>query len=288
MTYKCLERFDDYQMAYYEELCDYFKGRLHLLERLKAFLEEAVSYNEFCIRVRPSTLPSIIQDNKIRQKGEVGGGASFGNMDHRKQVMKMLFNCRNSQMEPADYPVFGYLADPQKGGELIANADMSHQYGSLLIVLKKENLMERTTMSYGDSVNMAACTRLIPTRVNKIYPTCFQSITNENAGEDGKFMAPPTASWYVQNLCMALDDGRLDPHALYKINDVFDGRWGSEFIELQYHGEILFDRDVKAVYGMPFADEDEDIMAKYKPLLKEMGIKTRFFDLFTFCDTKEE
>jgi len=286
MVYRCLEQFDDYQMQYYEELSHYFVGRLHLLERLKAFLEEAVSYNDFCIRIHARHLPKIISENNIRQLAEVGGGTTLGGIDQRKKVVRQLFNCRLSEMTPADYPIFGYLASSDNGGELICNADMSYQYGGVLMVLKKDNMLSRTTMTYGDSVNMAACSRMVATRVNKILPTCFQSLANANSGNDARFMAPPNGSWFIQNLCMALDDGRLDPHALHKINDVFDGRFGGEFIELQYHGGIQIDRDVEAVYGMPFEDGDEEIFDQAKVQLKELGIKARFFDIFSFHDAE--
>ena len=275
---RCLERFDDYQMAYYEELCDYFKGRLHFLEKLKQFLEKAVSECEFCVRFEMRHLPNVYRDRAIRQLAEVGGGVTFGGLDRRKEVLRCLFNCRISQMEATDYPIFGYLTNPMDGKELIYNADMAYQYGTALCVLKKENMMDRTTMTFGDSVNFGACTRMVATRVNKIYPTCFQSLSNANSHNESNFGAPPTPSWFIINLCKALDEGKIDLNRLEALPDLFDGANGCEFIELQYHGGIRLDQDVKAIYGMAGNDGDTDLMKEYFPKIEALGIHTAVVD----------
>ena len=133
-------------------------------------------------------------------------------------------------------------------------------------------------MTFGDSVNFGACTRMVATRVNKIYPTCFQTIGNANCNNDFNFGAPPTPSWFIYNICRALDEGKIDLSRLDKLPDVFDGANGCEFIELQYHGGIRLDRDIKTIYGMSWHDDDADLMNEYFPKIEELGVHTAVID----------
>ena len=275
---RSLEHFDEYQMAYYEELREYFSDRTYLLDGLQKFLEKAVAECEFCVRFEMRHLPNVYQDRAIRQLAEVGGGVTFGGLDRRKKVLHCLFNCRIKEMEAADYPVFGYLTKPHNGYELLFNADMAYQYGSVLCVLKKENMMDRTTMTFGDSVNFGACLRMVATRVNKILPTCFQSIGNANSNGEARIMAPPTPFWYIVNLYRAIEAGKIDLDRLDRLPDLFDGRAGCEFIELQYHGGIRIDRDIKEMYGMEWDEGDAEIMKEYFPKIEELGIHTAVVD----------
>lgn len=112
----------------------------------------------------------------------------------QREVVKALFGCNLDGLAPEEYPKFGYLSQADSKRDLLINADLCYQYGSVALKLKKEWMMHRTTLCVGNSVNHARCYTLIPTKLTQLRATCLQGLPHAEASDHPSFISSPRRS----------------------------------------------------------------------------------------------
>lgn len=274
---KTLENFEEYRRDYYRDLRLKMGPMVKILDPIGDFLKEAVDTLQFCMRCHLKNLPKIIEDDRFKQALEDGAdqGPTFGGATARKEAIKCLFGINPDRLKAGDFPKFGYLTNAHDGQELFFNASMSHQYGAVMVVFKKENLLHRTTLTVGNSINFGAATRLVPTMADNILPTCIQGLPNPKApvGTPGG----PRLYMEIANLLLT---GKLAASNVERMGENFDDAPGLEYLELQYHGPLSLSRDVEAVYMCPWDDGDDQLMAECAQKLTALGIKNEALSLW--------
>jgi hypothetical protein len=227
--------------------------------------------NNFYLRIRPKILTKIINDNRIKSVFETGGGATVGGIETRKTSIKELFNSSIKNVALNELPKYGYLGTKSKLAEFTANADMVHHYGSVLITLKKENFINRTTLTIGDSINFGDFYYKIPTFVSepKIVALKGKLIREENLKKG--FVKQRTFEFYLDYFYSLIANKKLVPTAPFKLMEFFEGS-GFEFFELQFHGEIVFDRDVERIDFFAQTSGEKEEIEKNQSKLDEKKI----------------
>ena len=108
-------------------------------------LKDAVEREDFAIRTSSGDVVKILEDGRF--KSQIETGASHGYLDtrRRKIATQQLF-AGSEPLDVADsnYEIYGYLGD----------APRAKMYGNTRIVLKKDNIIDRTTLTVGDSLEL--------------------------------------------------------------------------------------------------------------------------------------
>lgn len=108
-------------------------------------LKDAVEREDFAIRTSSGDVVKILEDGRF--KSQIETGASHGYLDtrRRKIATQQLF-AGSEPLDVADsnYEIYGYLGD----------APRAKIYGNTRIVLKKDNIIDRTTLTVGDSLEL--------------------------------------------------------------------------------------------------------------------------------------
>lgn len=268
-TPRSLEFFDRHQLAYYERLqqeVPYFTKIAPLVER---FLMQIVHDGAFYIRVPMADLPAILESGRLLSCVETHHGATGGGEKVRREVTEALFGCKTAQLQPADFPKYGFLSQPDAKKDLYVNGQMWCQYGDVSIQLKKERLFHRTTLTVGDSVNFGRCYTMIPTRVDHVKATCVCGLQH-----DGKaLMAPPEPILCYYLLASWIADRKLTPANFPTLEAVAkDAPPVFEFFELQYHGSLLLAEDVERIDVSPADEEERKTLEALRPKAEALGV----------------
>lgn len=274
---KSLEYFDAYQREYYQQLLIKMGPMSPVLDKIAKFLKESVNDLQFCMRVHIKTLPKILESDTFKQVIDptADSSATIGGVEARLHANKYLFNLNPDKLNPEDHPKFGYLTNAHNGNELLFNASLSHQYGSVLIVFKKANLIHRTTLTFGSSMNFGASMRLVPTRVDNILPTCIQGLPNKFA-KSGVDIGPQL----IMRIASLLLTGELSVENVARMGENFGDAPGLEYLELQYHGQLTLSKDVETVYLCPWDDGDDEIIETVQKKLTAMGINNKLVSIW--------
>ena len=241
-----------------------------LLEFAAARLRELIGSSDLAMRVRSWDLEKIVKDDRIKQMMELGRGTTLGGPEARRTVVEALFDADVNSLGPRDYPKYGYLGCPDKRADFFGNPDFTHHYGSVIVTLKRENLLSRTTIVFGNSVNFGAFRYKVPTWLSAPHPVCLAGLSHHGA-ED----IPPSAdpALMIKAFAILCASGKLSARTLPTMDELFEGRPGCEFFELQYHGELVFSRDVQSIDLMPWGEEppDEGLLDR----IRAMGVAVR-------------
>lgn len=267
-----LARFNAYQDEYYQRLMQlpYFKQMSKVLED---FLYRIVSDGAFYLRVPVRVLPDIIRTGQIRSMAETGRGTTNGGMETRKQTVKALFGCDADALQPEEFPKFGYLSQADSKRDLLVNSELCFQYGSVAFKLKKERMMQRTTLCVGDSVNFGRCHTLIPTRTSRIRATCIHGLTHSiESGHPIMAPADPLAC-YVYMTIQILEKKLTAANFPLIDRLIGDQMPVFEFFELQYHGPIDLRTDIERIDCIPCMDDDLPTLLQAQAEFQKMGIE---------------
>ena len=131
---------------------------------------EMLRHAEPCVRCERNVLKEILDDGRIKNQHEAKSSAGYFNPKKREDIERSWFGYGS---EPrAEWPVYGYLADQGEDGFV---AEIGHdkagdgliQYGEIVVRLKPE-ILDRTTYTFGDSLNENGFDRaeLAPAPVN--------------------------------------------------------------------------------------------------------------------------
>lgn len=239
---KTLLSFQKYLDEFYEKRCVEINNA-HIIETIENFLKELVEKNDFCILMSEQALDSWKKDNRYKTQVETNIGTTMGGKEARVEITKQLFNCDTQNLLNSDYPKYAMLCGKDKELQFMLDSDPLFRYGNAVVTLKKENLLERTTMTLGSSTSfMAGFEYKRPCFVQAPKVSCLPG-TNYQAKNKIEFDSKNIATIFykaIQAEVMKV----TNPASLIR---VFEGTDGFEIFELQIHGELLFDTDVEKV-----------------------------------------
>lgn len=241
-----------------------------LLEFAAVRLRELVASADFAMRIRQWDLEKIVADDRLKQMMELGRGTTMGGPAARREVVRCLFDADVEALEPCDYPKYGYLGCPDKRADFFGNPDFTHHYGSVIVTFRREQVLPRTTMVFGNSVNFGAFRYKVPTWLSAPDPVCLAALPHHGAEEISPNADPALMIKAFAILCSA---GKLTARTLPSMEALFHERPGCEFFELHYHGELVFSRDVESIDLMPWGEEKAD--AELLDRIRAMGIVVR-------------
>lgn len=244
---KTLLNLKDYQQKYIDEHLMREPVYPMISKIIADFLKSCVDEGAFYLRVPAKNLQKIIDSGKIKSCVEEGAdkGTTFGGAEARKILVQNLFGADISMLAPEDYPKFGYLSQSDANKEPLLTYELSYQYGSVIFKLKKENLISRTTLTVGDSVNFARFNLMVATLTSDIKATCIMG-PRHTKDKLNINVNPPLINY--QLLLRELWSKALTPKNFYKLDEIMDGVNNCfEFFELQYHGDLSLTNDVEEV-----------------------------------------
>lgn len=264
MTYKetqTLANYDEYSqwaqdgLQYHlEDAKEGWENVQSQLDTIKTFEDEiphymkqvtdAVEKFDFSTRTDSESVLHILKDGRF--KSQIETEASHGVLDitKRKNTTSRLFTMGEEREFSSDsYEIYGYLD----------NASRASMYGDCKIVLKKENLLERTTFTVGDSLEL----------IESGADPFASLVTNPSFSSWGQNVF----SGSIPNAPQQLDRIRGDFSSIAKTGHLSSGN----YVELQFHGGVsVVDIDyISLSRNAPNAKEIEE-------LAKKAGVKIKW------------
>lgn len=191
---------------------------------------------QFCMRIdTEEVLPKIIESGKFKTQFETNTSGGALSTSLRELTSKNLFGWKDRPTD-AGFEKYGYLrAGSFKDEALLGDVGVS-QYGDASITFKKKNLMDRTTLTFGDSLDAGgAVGQITPTKVNDF---------------DVRHSARRMSDWAtVDKDWQKLDDNVANFTKMTNVqkNDflmgdgISNGKISMRYTELQFHGDLTVD-----------------------------------------------
>ena len=122
---------------------------------------------QFCMRIdTEEVLPKIIESGKLKTQFETNTSGGALSTSLRELTSKNLFGWKDRPTD-AGFEKYGYLRAGSFKDEVSLGDVAVSQYGDASITFKKKNLMDRTTLTFGDSLDAGgAYGEITPTKVN--------------------------------------------------------------------------------------------------------------------------
>ena len=207
-------------------------------------VEEAIEKFDFSTRTDSESVLHILEDGRFKSQIETQSSHGLLDVEKRKSTTSKLFTMgEESDFADDAYEIYGYLD----------NAPRASMYGDCQIIIKNENLFERTTFTVGDSLELI----------------------DSGADPFASLITEPNFSSYGQNVFS--DSIPNAPQQLERIRKDFEGiaekghLLSGNYVELQFHG------------GVSVEDVDYIIMSKNSPhsskikeLAEKMGVKIKW------------
>ena len=115
--------------------------------RYESSIKEAVDKNEFSSRTDALSIMGILSDGRMKTQIETGKTHGYKDRDKRIQASNDMFNGGDPMnINDDEYEIYGYLG----------NAKRADMYGDCRIVFKKDQVIDRTTLTIGDSLEQRA------------------------------------------------------------------------------------------------------------------------------------
>lgn len=191
---------------------------------------------QFCMRIdTEEVLPKIIESGKFKTQFETNTSGGALSTSLRELTSKNLFGWEDRPTD-AGFEKYGYLRAGSFKDEVLSGDFGVSQYGDASITFKKKNLMDRTTLTFGDSLDAdGAYGEITPTKVNDF---------------DVRHSARRMSSWATTDEdWQKLDDNVSDFMRMSNTqkNDflmrdgISDGKISMRYTELQFHGDLTVD-----------------------------------------------
>lgn len=228
--------------AHMKEMLEYIKP--NQVPEVQKALEKVVNENDLMMRVRPETL-KVIQstDKRFKTQIELKTGDSGGSYDPDERVrasMKM-FGFGKGDVPSDNYEKYGYIGNI-KGDD---DAFGPKQYGSVSVVFKKEDLWDRATFTYEDSLQNGIEGNVVPAKLNdpKNYLTAIDAYDS------------------------SVLQSRSQKHGVNL--DAYNSR--TSYFEAQFHGDVTMDNVEAVVFNK--ASEYRNYPENLITDLKSSGVK---------------
>lgn len=191
---------------------------------------------QFCMRIdTEEVLPKIIESGKFKTQFETNTSGGVLSTYMRELTSENLFGWEDRPTD-AGFEKYGYLRAGSFKDEVSLGDVAVSQYGDASITFKKKNLMDRTTLTFGDSLDAGgAYGEITPAKVNDF------DVRHSARGMDR--WATTDEEW------QKLDDNVSDFTRMSNIqkneflmgNDISDGKISMRYTELQFHGDLTVD-----------------------------------------------
>lgn len=197
-------------------------------EPYKEKLTEGMKYlfdkNEFCMNFRPQVLESILKKGFLNQMqtakdSEISHktGGSYTPDGRKKASANMFGTPKGTKAE--DYERYGYLGNPLN--PKTEAEGYAGWYGSVTVLFKKDNVKNRVTYTYSDSLGMGHSGSAVPGKDG-------DDTSWEGAGFSG------ISSYYGDKPSHMMKQVMDAPSKKLGLEDVVD----TGYLELQYHGDL--------------------------------------------------
>ena len=233
------------------------------IEVIENFLKEAIEENDFSMATHIEYIQSILDEDKI-QSSVQRNWESIKNSDYdkkhinRKWSTAEIFNVNISELEGSDYEKYGYLSCKDKRQDIEDGSDVPMYYGNVIMNLKKENVINRTTLTLGDSLN------------NR-WKLGENSITPTLASCPRIICIPGRSNKLAKSISECIKSGKIPPKHPNLMNKIKVKHLDFSYIELQIHGELSFKDDVESVHIIKFKMEDEEEEKRQDELRKDIS-----------------
>lgn len=239
------------------------------------FLKTAVDKCDFSMNVPMVLIEKIIDEDKIQSSVErcwdlVKDCEYNEEILPRRYSTSEFFHVDINKLEGKDYEKYGYLTCKDKNSVNFKTGarDMSEWYGNVIINFEKENLIDRTTLTIGDSLN------------NR-YQLGKNSITPTMANDPKIVCVPGYFKELVSLLANCINKGTLLPQYPNSLDKIKYNNLSLNYFELQFHGELSFKNDVESVDIIRTSAQSEDEKKEQERVaekIKKLGIKTNIID----------
>ncbi|HLD17455.1 MAG TPA: hypothetical protein VJB99_00060 [Patescibacteria group bacterium] len=160
-------------------------------ERLQEKVEGLVARSEFFKAIHPHILQSVLEDDgRFKNQFEIGRSDGLLDPTYRAEQEEKMFDFPPYSSGAAMRPIYGYFSDDKHG---IINEDgripppnRVCQYGAVTVKLKKERVLERTTVTFHDSLHIADVWP--PTPASKPHFTSFNLADFNEFGAGGEVL----------------------------------------------------------------------------------------------------
>lgn len=278
---KVLQNYKPVHDAIYSQKIDENNYTQEEITTIENFLRNAISQSDFSIVVSIDNINDIIDADKYVSSVEMfwspepDGLISYNEeYPSRKYVTPEFFHVNLKDLTGSDYEKYGYLSCKDKKQDFL-DSDMYEYYGNIVLNFKKENLMNRTTLTIGDSLNKRhrlGINSITPTLINDPKMVCIPGYSKE----------------YADLLLKFIKSGKLlpnRPNLITKLINPDTGNYYFEYFELQFHGDLKLTRDVESVDIIKTYVEDESERARQESLrqeayqkIKNLGIPCNIID----------
>ena len=278
---KSLARLEAFHAAYLRRIVARPDFPPELVDFVKKALRRFCKAGKFCLRVKQADVPSIVNDDRIKQMVELGHGTTIGGPEIRKEAVCSLFDLDEKTLSPSDYPKYGYLGPESVRADFFGLPDMAYHYGTVRFTLKRETMLERTTMLIGNGVNFGNCYFRVPCMMADPDITCLGELIHhgERLAAVGLHRSERSdPSLPAKAFAVACAKGKLDMNNFWRMEDVFEGMPGFEFFELHFHGEVLVSRDVERVDFWDWDDQSKEVFESVKPRFEALGVPVQYMN----------
>lgn len=218
-------------------------------KKILKFLDDLIEENQFGVCVPMQYFGEILKSDKLKNQLELGHGTSLS-PEERLLATNELFGIKKT-LEFSQYPKYGFILDQVPLRHMIQDGSIFYHYGNIILVLKKEKFLERTTMTIGSSLDFRSYKNKCPMLLTKSNICCLE----------GK---------YQKEFYNAINENKLKSSLPGMLSSVF---MELESYELQIHGNIIISEDIEKVYLLPMTfDDEKEFEEKYLEKLNTLHI----------------
>lgn len=125
--------------------------------KMTAAVKEEVKDARVCINIDSDLMDDFLREGRFKSQFETGTSKGSFAPEARAEFEKNFFGYAND-LNPEKRPIYGFLADKTDNA-----TDVVEQYGNVTCVLKKDEVINRTTFTWDDSLN---ATRMQPVKLS--------------------------------------------------------------------------------------------------------------------------
>ena len=272
---KLLENYKEYHDSVYKQKIECEKYDESERQTVEKFLKTAVDECDFSMNTHITLIENIMKEDKIQSSMERYWDLCKDSEYNEKYLSRRwstpeFFNVNIDELEGKDYEKYGYLTCKDKRSKSFKSGagNMSEWYGNVIMNLKKDKLMDRTTLTIGDSLN------------NR-YKFGKNSITPTMANDPKLVCVPGYSKDLVSLLAHSISEGKLLPQYPNSIGKIkyFDA--SLDYFELQFHGELSFKSDVESVDIIRTKDQNESEKKEQEQVaqkIRNLGVPVNIID----------
>ena len=224
-------------------------------EAFEEMMKEMFEAHDPAMRISIRNLKEITETH-FKNQFETGTSGGFLDEDVRKKATADLFGLDKEDilsLENEDFEKYGYLADSSLKADL-TDSD-ARQYGGVVVRFKKENVMDRTTFTIGDSLAQARDGVIAASRVTN------PSIAAVGDTQIGDMFEGEMGQKTIEELKGTIGNVQQ-----------FNKQAKVPYVELQFHGDLSMD-DVESIAVPKYSLEERKLTPEIRQMLEDKGVK---------------